>query len=388
MKNRSQILLISLLFTLMLYPIELINQNQINKSVLGNGATNATNGTNSIMGTIGQTVIGATNNTTNYLNQGFWYAQQINGGLPVVGISEDTSADSVSAVYTGRILSNGGNTISEKGILLSTTPNPTLSDFLYKLISTEDTDTYTLKFAGLDNSTTYYARAYAINIIGTAYSPAQSVLLHDLDGISFEMESGVSNQDGNGDGIPDWAQNNVVSFSSIFPQHGYITIATSPGLDIIGISNLAQTEDKDSYYYPYGITSFSLNTSEADVEIFFHEVDDLSNFIYRKLNALNIYEDYQGASFETVTINGNKVAKITLHLVDGGTGDSDGIVNGIINDPGGPAISMNNLNNLQNLFLNTLLNNVINIPTLNDYIKIFLIFGLIIVYFFYGRKLL
>lgn len=386
MRNRKKILLILLLFAIIFLPKELINQNQINKSVLGNGATNATNGTNSIMGTLGQSVIGPTNNTTNYLNQGFWYAQQISGGLPEVGISEDTSADSVSAVYTGRILSNGGNVITEKGILLSTTPNPTLSDFLYKLISTEDTDTYTLKFTGLDNSTTYYARAYAINIIGTAYSPAQSVLLHDLDGISFEMESGVSNQDGNGDGIPDWAQNNVVSFTSIFPQHGYITIAVDPSLDLIGVSNERQYEDVN-YFYPYGLTSFAINASNATVEIFFHEIPDLSNMMYRKLNSLNQFEDFQNATFETFSINEKSVAKVTLHLVDGGLGDSDGIVNGIINDPGGVAIGLNNLNNLQALFLNTFTNNIANIPTFPEYFRLVSILTItIFISFFYFKS--
>lgn len=376
-----------IVFLIFFYSINISGQNQIKKSVLGNGYSNSSNTSYKIQGTVGQSIIGKTNNTSNYINQGFWYTQQISGGLPVVGISEETSSDSVSATYIGKIFSNGGNAISEKGILLSTSPNPTLGDYLYKLISNEDTDSYKLKFTGLENSTTYYARAYATNIIGTSYSPAQYALLHDIDGISFDIEKGVNRQDGNGDGIPDWAQNNVVSFTSIYPQHGYITIAVGTGINLINVRNLPQEESINSYYYPYGITSFSIAASHVDVEIYFHAVNTLENFKYRKINLLNQYEDFQNARFETVEINGNKVAKITLNLEDGGSGDSDGIVNGIITDPGGPAIAMNNLNNLQTLFLNTLTNNIVNIPTFSEYIRIVAIITILLfISYFYFKS--
>jgi hypothetical protein len=61
-------------------------------------------------------------------------------------------------------LNDGGSTITEKGIIWSTTPNPT-SSLNTKLIGILSTT-----FTGLSANTTYYVRAYAINAIGTSYT--------------------------------------------------------------------------------------------------------------------------------------------------------------------------------------------------------------------------
>jgi hypothetical protein len=52
----------------------------------------------------------------------------------------------------------------------------------------------------------------------------------------------------------------------------------------------------------------------------------------------NTYGQFDNVIFSTETINGNEVAVATLTLVDGGAGDYDGIVDGVIYDPGGPAL--------------------------------------------------
>lgn len=384
MKKRN--LKIWIFSLLLLLPIELINQNQVNKSVLGNGATNSNNTTNSLKGTIGQTVIGSTNNSTYINNQGFWYVANINVEAPTVSISEDTDADSVTATYSARVVSDGGSQILERGILISLSPNPTLSDYLYKDTVYADTGSYTVRFGGLQNSTRYYARAYAINVKGTSYSPSQDVLVHDQDGVSSEMERGVPNQDGNGDGIPDYAQMNVVSFTSIYRNHGYLTIEVDNGFEIIDAINKIQTEDRMNYFYPYGITTFSIAADSVAVTFYYHDVDNLENFTYRKLNQLGNWYDFPNVEFEQVVINGRTVAKITLMLYDGGLGDSDGEVNGVILDPGGPAILTPLISS--STVPAALLTNAVSIPTLSEWARIIsvMIFISLGSYLSYKRK--
>lgn len=57
---------------------------------------------------------------------------------------------------------------------------------------------------------------------------------------------------------------------------------------------------------------------------------------YYKYNATtSVWELFQGATFEDR--NGDGTADVVLTLTDGGAGDADGVVNGVIVDPGAPA---------------------------------------------------
>jgi streptogramin lyase len=72
-----------------------------------------------------------------------------------------------AAQVSGTIVSNGGSSITAKGICWSITPNPTVNNS--KSTETTANLTYTSSLSGLSAGTKYYARAYATNAIGTAY---------------------------------------------------------------------------------------------------------------------------------------------------------------------------------------------------------------------------
>lgn len=72
-----------------------------------------------------------------------------------------------AAQVSGTLVSNGGSTITAKGICWSTTPNPTVNNS--KSTETTASLTYTSSLSGLSAGTKYYARAYATNAIGTSY---------------------------------------------------------------------------------------------------------------------------------------------------------------------------------------------------------------------------
>ena len=66
-------------------------------------------------------------------------------------------------VYPSTV-NDGGSVITEKGIIWSTSPNPTTS------LNTKLIGILSTTFTGLSANTTYYVRAYAINAIGTSYT--------------------------------------------------------------------------------------------------------------------------------------------------------------------------------------------------------------------------
>jgi len=73
----------------------------------------------------------------------------------------------VTAVSGGNITDNGGATITARGICWATTPSPTINDNFTS--NGTGTGSFTSHLTGLTPNTRYYVRAYATNVVGTAY---------------------------------------------------------------------------------------------------------------------------------------------------------------------------------------------------------------------------
>jgi uncharacterized protein (TIGR02145 family) len=87
--------------------------------------------------------------------------------LPTVTTTIITAITSSGAVSGGNITSDGGATVTTRGVCWSKTANPTTSD-----TRTEDgtgSGSYTSTIEGLNPGTIYHLRAYATNSDGTAY---------------------------------------------------------------------------------------------------------------------------------------------------------------------------------------------------------------------------
>jgi len=90
--------------------------------------------------------------------------------VTTVGVSGVTSS---TAVVNCEVTGNGGATVTERGVVYSTTNTvPTLGDS--KQIIGNGNGVYSQTLTGLTGGTTYYLRAYATNIIGTSYGTAIS----------------------------------------------------------------------------------------------------------------------------------------------------------------------------------------------------------------------
>ncbi|MGV3504590.1 MAG: cadherin-like beta sandwich domain-containing protein, partial [Adhaeribacter sp.] len=101
---------------------------------------------------------------------------------PTVTTNAASNLTASSAKVGGNVTSDGNATVTERGIVWSTSANPTTANT--KVTASGTTGSFTSSLTGLSASTTYYARAYAINSAGTAYGSQ----------VSFTTTSGTAPQ--------------------------------------------------------------------------------------------------------------------------------------------------------------------------------------------------
>ena len=89
---------------------------------------------------------------------------------PTVTTAAITQITETSAVAGGNVTSDGNASVTERGIVYSTNPNPVITN-LYNTIKPcgSGTGSFTCDLTNLQPNTTYYVRAYATNSVGTAY---------------------------------------------------------------------------------------------------------------------------------------------------------------------------------------------------------------------------
>lgn len=96
----------------------------------------------------------------------------INYTIPVVQTSSVSYLSMTDAVCNGNIISNGGSTITARGICYGTTLNPDTASS--HNIVTGTTGIFSTTLTGLASSTIYHYRAYAKNTTGVAYGADSS----------------------------------------------------------------------------------------------------------------------------------------------------------------------------------------------------------------------
>lgn len=143
-----------------------------NYSVLNTSAINSTSYSDASIST-GQNYTyrvysyNATGNSTNYSNE---VSISIPNPivLPTLQTTAVTAINTTVAVSGGNITSDGGATVTAKGVVWGTSQNPTIA------LSTKTTDgsgvgSFVSNISNLTANTTYYVRAYATNSLGTSY---------------------------------------------------------------------------------------------------------------------------------------------------------------------------------------------------------------------------
>lgn len=157
-----------------------------------------------------------------------------------------------------------------------------------------------------------------------------------------------SENDINGDGISDNYQANVIGVPDAEENLTVVELdpESSCTLDPVG-SWIDSGYYKEDPYYPLQIPKMTQFTvycpnpgDQVQVTLIYPEEYDTSNSVIRFYNNVtNQYHNVSGVEFGTREVNGNTVTTATYLLVDGSINDTDGTVNGVIQDPVGIAVN-------------------------------------------------
>lgn len=95
----------------------------------------------------------------------------------------------IEAQTGGVITNNGGGTVTERGIVLSTSPSPTISHTKFNTATVSGDGSFTSRLTGLSASTKYYIRAFAVNAAGIAYGNEVTFTTASIGSASFNVAS-------------------------------------------------------------------------------------------------------------------------------------------------------------------------------------------------------
>jgi uncharacterized protein (TIGR02145 family) len=148
--------------------------NSITAPTVGNNKTTDESGTGSFTSTLTGLTAGstyfvrayATNSAgTNYGNELTFTTTA--ASVPTVTTSSVSGINFNSGIGGGNVTSDGGSPVLAKGVCWSTATGPTINNS--KTTDGTGTGSYGSPIEGLSPTTKYYVRAYATNIVGTAY---------------------------------------------------------------------------------------------------------------------------------------------------------------------------------------------------------------------------
>lgn len=111
---------------------------------------------------------------------------------PAISLATITTADiqsitTVEAQAGGRVTHSGGGTVTERGIVLSTSPLPTINSTKFNTATASGDGSFTSRLTGLSAATKYYVRAFAINTAGIAYGNELSFTTTSIGSAAFNV---------------------------------------------------------------------------------------------------------------------------------------------------------------------------------------------------------
>ncbi len=109
----------------------------------------------------------ATNSLGTSYGADMTFTTPANLASPIVTTTAPSATSTTTATCGGNVTSDGGASVTARGVCWSTSSNPTTSNS--KTNDGSGTGSFTSSLTGLSANTTYHVRSYAINSVGTSY---------------------------------------------------------------------------------------------------------------------------------------------------------------------------------------------------------------------------
>jgi len=174
--------------------------------------------------------------------------------LPVVTTQDVTEINKTTATGNGNVTSDGGLTITERGIVLSTVANPTVADTKFAAAGT--TGAFTAALTGLTAGVTYHVRAFGTNSRGTSYgADATFTAIKDIRDVQKEYRYEIYDNNtklGDLENVaPDFTYSQNINSVGAQVQVTVGQLADTPGESLIGgtnANNLIQNGNRVKIY--------------------------------------------------------------------------------------------------------------------------------------------
>jgi len=225
---------------------------------------------------------------------------------PTVSTTAITTYNSTSATMGGNVTADGDATVTERGVVYSTSDNtPTIGEtgVSQDVNGTTGTGAFSKSVTGLSSATTYYVVAYAINSEGTAYGSVQSFSTSTIPTLttssitSFDGTSATVGGNITDDGGAPVTERGIVYAATdntpLIDEAGVIKTThgtAETGVYSIVISDLA----RGTTYFVRSFATNSAGTAYGDVESF--TTKDLATVTTSTAGSLKIH---------SVTLGGN-----------------------------------------------------------------------------------
>ena len=231
--------------------------------------------------------------------------------LPTVTTDQVSNVTATSAACGGNVTADGNTGVTVRGVCWDTLPSPTISN--QYTIDGGGTGSFTSNIIGLSSGTTYYARAYATNIVGTSYGEQRIFTTLSLPSI---ITNTVSNITGNaavcGGNVVSEGDASVTAFGVCWSTSQNPTVNgphTTDGSGTGAFSSSITGLTTGTTYYVRAYATSNVGTAYGEQLTF-----------TTTFTCGNIIADYDGNTYNTVEIGAQcwmKQNLRTMHYADG-----------------------------------------------------------------------
>jgi hypothetical protein len=191
--------------------------------------------------------------------------------MPTVTTTTVTSILGTTATSGGNVTSEGGGSVSARGVCWNTSANPTISN--NKTTDGSGQGVFSSSLTGLTPNTTYYVRAYATNAAGTSYgaelnfvtvASAPTVTTTTISSITSTTASGGGNVTSSGGA-------SVTAYGVCWNTTGTPTVSNSKTTDGSGTGSFTSaltSLSSGTTYYVRAYATNSVGTSYGSQEVF------------------------------------------------------------------------------------------------------------------------